>query len=168
MEKGQTNKNGTLGTFTNGVINGAVNGALMLGIFAGLMLGASSLGILAGGYSVATAVSTIAIGTLATAIFGGIASVRKESKEARNAERDARNTRLSEPEIERGASVTIPALSVEHVQGGALGMADHATQQDKVANWRDRVGASRAADASFAKAIEEERAHSENQAASLA
>jgi hypothetical protein len=142
MSKRQTPPPSRLSTFIDGAINGAINGALMLGIFASLMLGASAIPALGITYSLGTAISTWGIGTLATSLFGGVASVRKEHKESQYEKRDARIARAHSPET------TAPAVAV------AASVSSH---PDKVGAWRDRVGKRRNDDTSFAKALEDER-----------
>ena len=162
MENRMTTRPNRMKTFMDGAINGAVNGALMLGIFTALMAGASAVGIIAGGYALGSAIATLAIGTVATSIFGGIASVRKENKELSMMQHEQGTAKgrspVAEKEITHGTTVAIPVMADKSPE----------TAQAKGSSWRARVGESRSRDASFAKSVESERAQAAERSASIA
>ena len=157
-------------TFVDGAVNGAINGALMLGIFTGLLAVGHVVAPTLIGFSLTSALATLTLGTVATSLFGGIASVRKENKEKKKTNEDRHDKRAQY--LEHGPTRAL--IREEYIGHTApipllVDRSERASKGDQVSSWRERVGASRHADkASHAEAVEAERAEAAEHTASLA
>jgi hypothetical protein len=127
------NKPDSMSAFLRGAGNGAVNGAIMLGIFNALLFAASFAFPQMELFKLSYAALTFGIGVAATTLFGGIATLRKENKEYKEdvqAGRVPTAARSRERTQETMVAVPVPVL------------ADKAEAAASSA-WRDRVGTNR-------------------------
>jgi hypothetical protein len=132
------NKPDSMSAFLRGAGNGAVNGAIMSAVFIpiAIMVGTMASPFLAGAAG-ATALLHIAqaatVMVLATTLFGGIATLRKENKEYKEdvkAGRAPTAARSRERTQETMVAVPVPVL------------ADKA-EGESSSKWRNQVGGSR-------------------------
>jgi len=130
-EQDQSGKPDLGATFMRGATNGAINGALMLGIFNALYFGASLLIIV---FHTPLVLATYAIGVAATTIFGGVASMRKENNEYKA---DVKAGRAHARSQEVSSPVIVPVLADKATGVDATGEAQSSTQ------WRDKFSSSR-------------------------